>query len=391
MLKKRLISILFCIVFIFISWAQKSFSEPVVIGALWDLSGPEAQIGLCALQAARQAINNINSQGGIDGRPLKLYVADTAGSKKQLLIGAQVLVYQKHVLAILGPIHPELIKPLWNFCSIHQVPLIITCGDKNIFPIAGRSIYWIFSVSPPKSTIMKAIYRAIAKQGFKKAGILIESNKQDEEDSLWLRGYGLQYRIDIMGIKEFSPTDTDMTPQFKTLLSEGAQVVICWARSSKMNYVCQSAISTGATIAISPYTFNSVIPYNLSDLDMISALPPVLAPNLLDSNSTSNVPISLFYSQVKIRIEDVGPFGIMAAGCAWDGINLFTKAALATDYLTRGDIRESLESLKEPYIGVMGTFLPYKQDHCGLEVTSLLSLHWYDGMWHKIMSSINEY
>jgi len=389
-LKSKLFIVLFCLllgyhlVYPYKVFAQDA-STPVVIGALWDLSGPDAKIGLCALQAARQAVNDINSQGGINGRPLKLYVADTAGNRKQLLVGAQVLLYQKHVLAILGPTHSNLINSLWNFCSLHQVPLIITCGDHDIFPKINNNIYWVFSVSPPRSVIMKAIYKAIKKQGFKRAGILFENNKEGENACLWLRGYGLQYRVDIVGFKKFAPTDTDMTLQLKTLLSKGAQVVICWAQPSKVGYICQSSIMTGATIALSPYTFSPNIPYNLSELDMISAIPPILAPSLISNNSTSSVPVSLFYSQVKIRIEDVGPSGIMAAGCAWDGINLFIKAALNTKAFTRTDIRESLESFKEPYIGVMGTFLPYKQDHCGLEVSSLLSVHWYDGMWHKII------
>lgn len=381
-----LISFYFSFPYNLLAQSPPGSNEPVVIGALWDLSGPDARLGLCALQAARQAVNDINSQGGINGRPLKLYVADTAGLKKQLLAGARVLLYQKHVLAILGPTHPELITTLWNFCSIHQVPLILTCGDKDVFPLAGRSIYWVFSVSPPRSVIMKAIYKAITKQGFKRVGILVESTKKGEDASLWLKGYGLQYNIKLVGINEFASTDTDMTPQLKSLLAQGAQVVICWIDPSRVGYVCQSAILTGATIALPLCDFNKNIPFNLSELDMVSALPPILAPSLIDTNSSNYVPVSIFSTQVKINLEDVGPSGIMASGCAWDAINLFTKAALNTNYLTRADIRESLQSFKEPYVGVMGTFLPYRQDHCGLEVSSLLAVHWYDGIWHKISS-----
>lgn len=58
-------------------------NEAVKIGALYTLSGPIASYGEFQKRAAEFAVKQVNDAGGIDGKPVELYVEDTASDAKK--------------------------------------------------------------------------------------------------------------------------------------------------------------------------------------------------------------------------------------------------------------------------------------------------------------------
>ncbi len=52
---------------------------PVVIGAVLPLSGPAASVGAEVRDGLRLAVDRVNAEGGLNGRPLKLVIRDGAG------------------------------------------------------------------------------------------------------------------------------------------------------------------------------------------------------------------------------------------------------------------------------------------------------------------------
>jgi branched-chain amino acid transport system substrate-binding protein len=78
-----------------------STKGPIVIGAAVGLSGPLSQYDVPPLNAAKLAIRDVNARGGVDGRKLKLVVANTqsvpnqgpAAAQQVIGEGAKILVY----------------------------------------------------------------------------------------------------------------------------------------------------------------------------------------------------------------------------------------------------------------------------------------------------------
>lgn len=98
-------------------------NKPVNIGGLYILSGSAASYGEFASQGMRLAIEEINGEGGVLGRPLKLLMEDDQGRAATGIQAARKLVYQDNVSALIGldssgvalglvPVMPELETPL---------------------------------------------------------------------------------------------------------------------------------------------------------------------------------------------------------------------------------------------------------------------------------------
>ena len=76
----------------------------IVIGTIQDLSGPLAGYGKQARNGMLLRIEEINEQGGIHGRKIKLLVEDAAYDPKKAVLSAQKLVTQDKIFAMVGHI-----------------------------------------------------------------------------------------------------------------------------------------------------------------------------------------------------------------------------------------------------------------------------------------------
>jgi branched-chain amino acid transport system substrate-binding protein len=76
----------------------------IVLGSIQDLSGPIAGFGKQVRLGMLLRVDEINEQGGINGRKIKLIVEDSAYDPKKAVLAAQKLVNQDKIFAMVGHI-----------------------------------------------------------------------------------------------------------------------------------------------------------------------------------------------------------------------------------------------------------------------------------------------
>lgn len=76
----------------------------IVLGSIQDLSGPIAGFGKQVRLGMLLRVDEINEQGGVHGRKIKLVVEDSAYDPKKAVLAAQKLVNQDKIFAMIGHI-----------------------------------------------------------------------------------------------------------------------------------------------------------------------------------------------------------------------------------------------------------------------------------------------
>src|SRR4029450_8382718 len=61
-------------------WANAA-SDPIKVGIATDLTGPIGYAGNADANVARMVVKQINDAGGLLGRPLELFIEDTASNE----------------------------------------------------------------------------------------------------------------------------------------------------------------------------------------------------------------------------------------------------------------------------------------------------------------------
>ena len=106
----------------------------ITLGSIQDLSGPIAGFGKQSRLGMMLAVDEINEQGGINGRKLKLIVEDSAYDPKKAVLAAQKLVNQDKIFMMLGH--------LGTAQNLAAMPVQFEKNVINFFPItAAREMY----------------------------------------------------------------------------------------------------------------------------------------------------------------------------------------------------------------------------------------------------------
>jgi branched-chain amino acid transport system substrate-binding protein len=115
--------------------AQQGVSkDEILLGSIQDLSGPIAGFGKQARLGMLLAVDEINEQGGINGRKLKILVEDSAYDPKKAVLAAQKLVNQDKIFMMVGHIGTAQ--------NMAAMPVQFEKNVINFFPItAAREMY----------------------------------------------------------------------------------------------------------------------------------------------------------------------------------------------------------------------------------------------------------
>jgi branched-chain amino acid transport system substrate-binding protein len=106
----------------------------ILIGTIQDMSGPLAGYGKAARNGMLLRIDELNEQGGIHGRKLRLIAEDDGYDPKKALLAAQKLVNQDKIFIMAGH--------LGTAQNMAAMPVQFEKGVINLFPItAARQMY----------------------------------------------------------------------------------------------------------------------------------------------------------------------------------------------------------------------------------------------------------
>jgi branched-chain amino acid transport system substrate-binding protein len=122
-MKKLITFLLFTIIIL-----SCSKSDSIRVGVIVPKSGSLATYGIESMNGIEIAANKINSEGGINGLKIELFIEDNQGTTTESINAYKKLVTLKNVVAVIGPVtsgNGLAVKPL---VAQYKIPLISPTG-----------------------------------------------------------------------------------------------------------------------------------------------------------------------------------------------------------------------------------------------------------------------
>ncbi|HWA12926.1 MAG TPA: ABC transporter substrate-binding protein [Burkholderiales bacterium] len=119
-------------------------ADPIVVGLVDEVTGPQAEAGVLTAQGARLAVEEINAAGGILGRPVELQIEDNQSTNPGTVLAYSKLVSQK-VVAVLGPLRSTQVQAASPTIAKARIPAVIGGSDPSLTRVNNP---WIFRVRP---------------------------------------------------------------------------------------------------------------------------------------------------------------------------------------------------------------------------------------------------
>lgn len=364
--------------------------EPVKIGAFFALSGPAASIGAPTKLVALMVVDKINKEGGIQGRPIELILADTEGEPTKAVMAFKKFVNVDKVAAVVGPTRTGTGMAVKKQVEAAKMPTVMTVGGDPVI-MEGKvgkmdfgTAKYVFK-SPQRSAIaVKKVLGYLKAHKLTKIGLISASDGFGRDGSRWIAKLAPSYGITVVGTEQFNPKDVDMKSQLTKLAAAKPQAIVCWTIGPAAAIVSKNHHALGMK---APLVQCHGVPgpkyVQLAGAAAEGDLMPSTKLMVYESLPTSDPQKKVIADFVRLytdvyHYDKLYPINTHS-GYAWDAVYLLAGAMqkAGTD---PDKVRAALENTKG-YVGVSGIYNLSPQDHNGLGEDSMVMIQVKDGKY----------
>jgi branched-chain amino acid transport system substrate-binding protein len=382
MKKIRLAMVLSFVVFLAVGAA---WAEPIKIGAFFDLTGPSSAIGTPTKLVAEMVVKKINDEGGINGVPLQLVIADDEGDPTKAALIVKKFIESDKVVAIIGPTRTDTGMAAKPTIEEMKIPTVMTVGGDPV--IAGGKFgpfHWTFK-SPQRTTIaVKKVFAYLKQKGMQKIAIITAADGFGKDGKAALENLAAEYGIKIVAAESFQATDSDMTAQLINIKAASPDAIVCWTIGKAGSIVAKNVKQLGIQSPLFqchglPDPKYIELAGKASEGNIMPSTKLMVASQLPDTDPQKKV-IQEFIHLYKDVFHYDQQFPINThSGYAWDALYIVADAMkkAGTD---NEKLRDAIEKTTG-YVGVSGTYNITPEDHNGLGLDSMVLVQISDGQW----------
>jgi branched-chain amino acid transport system substrate-binding protein len=234
--------------------SSTSNSDPYVVGAVTSLSGSLAFIGNALKSGSAAYYNYVNSQGGVNGHPIKFIAEDDAsGDVNTALTATHQLVQQDGALVLSGWVLTNIESAVEPYAARQNVSMVVQGCDPTIADAASKVV---FCASLPENLEDQAEVQFAstkASSGPVKVAILsmdsVAQAQLEKRIAADAKAKGWQ-----VVLQQLVPlTASDMSAQASAVQSSGATIFIGSLDSQREQLFDKSLRSLGSKIPIVNY------------------------------------------------------------------------------------------------------------------------------------------
>ena len=197
----------------------------IVLGTAQDLSGPVVPFSKPAVNGMRMRIDEINDQGGIHSRKLKLVVEDHGYDPKKAVLAAQKLIQKDRIFAVVGPIGtPTAMAGMPIYLEKNVPHLFPLSAARQMFDPLHKLKYSVFATY--YEATRSGLKRLVKEKGLKRVCTLY----QDDDFGLKVKAGGEAALKDLgmtyAEVTTYKRGATDFSSQVQKMQGAGCDMVV---------------------------------------------------------------------------------------------------------------------------------------------------------------------
>ena len=225
-------------------------AEPVKVGFVAALSGQSAKSGEGIRRGLEVAIDEVNGQGGVLGRPLMLVSRDDESNPAKGQIAAREMIDREGVVALFGGLDSPVSQAIVPIANGAKVPFMGVWAAATGITRNGADPNYVFRVSAVDALVDVRLIAHVGTMGVQKPGLMLVNNGWGESNNAGLAAAAAAAGVTLAGVEKFDDKDVDMTPQLQRLRSAGADAIILVGNSAPGAQVVKSMQRMAWTVPI---------------------------------------------------------------------------------------------------------------------------------------------
>ena len=327
---------------------QQELPADIPIGCVMPLSSAPAG-GPNLIKAAQFAVDEINGQGGLDGKKLRLVVEDQGPSAATALYAVHKLVEEQKIQVIIGCVNSEDVMAAGPYLESKGVLLVSPSATSST--LGGYSwSKWAFRVCPSDSLQGGVVSMLIKDRGYKKVAMLIQDTVYGKGIEETAKEH-LKGSAEIVASLRYDPAKLSYLSELNTIKEAGPDCVLYVGLYTDGAVVYAQALKEGM----------DNIPWIAVDGSYDMPLEKYLdAARFMEKAVTGTVPVpdeqSPVYKAFAYNYKNTYQFDpTVYCDTVYDGINMIAMSLKKANTYNGGAIRDALLAVGNNYHGASGS------------------------------------
>lgn len=330
--------------------------DVIKVGVYGPFTGGSSPMGASMRDGVRLAAEEINANGGVLGKTIKLVERDDQATNER---GAQVmqdLVSDKKVVAVLGPINTGVALASYKYPMQAKIPLVINVST-------GAPVNELFKDNPDNYVFRIAasdniqaqmiVNEAVQTRGLNRVALLCDDTSYGQNGCYKMLEALTAKGITPVYVGKFKLKDTDMTPQLQEARARGAEAVLTYGIGPELAQVANGRNKLGWMVPmIASWTASMS---NFIDAAAANGNGVQMPQTFIQDAATTPKALS-FVNRFKRKYgADRIPSAVSAAQ-GYDSMHLLAMAIAQAGTTEGPKVKAALENLQMPYEGAIATF-----------------------------------
>jgi branched-chain amino acid transport system substrate-binding protein len=134
--------------------ARVPAGEPIRAGEITSITGKESTLGQANHMGTVLAVEQINAEGGLLGRPFEVISEDTASKDGESSTAVRKLISRDHVIAVLGEIASSRSLEAAPVCQALKIPMISPSSTNPKVTQVGNYIFRVCYIDPFQGPVL---------------------------------------------------------------------------------------------------------------------------------------------------------------------------------------------------------------------------------------------
>jgi len=224
--------------------------KPIIIGVTTQISGPCALEGLREKQGTLLAVEEINSKGGVLGRPLEVIILDTRYTIDGAISAANKLITNPEVVAVMAPCLSSACLALEDIFNKAGVAFIAGAQNHNLNKSKLGHPY--FFRSRPVDSFYGASLGIFVVKELKAKKVAIFYNNDDFGTGMKNTTKDAVEKLgaEVVILEGHNTGDKDVTGQILKIKKSGAEALIVWTHPAEGVIITRQAKELGLNIPL---------------------------------------------------------------------------------------------------------------------------------------------
>ena len=347
----------------------------IVVGMWAAMTGTTALIGTSERDGIQIGIDEVNAQGGINGRKLRLVAYDDAGTPQEALSAVRRLIDQDQVFALLAGSNAGATLPVMPLINRAKIPFIASvAAHRNLFVPFASTAFRIYANEVVQA--QRIVDYSVKEKHVQRPAIIYTSNDYGMGGVETVTAELKKANVALVASERYNQGDQDFSAQLLRIRQANPDSLYVWSFAAEAGIIVRQAnelglqvqmfggggtttplFPKGAGAAGEGFVAPWVFPYTE---DSIDAAPVTAYRKLLDKRYPSGLPAA------RPSLYDLAGYG---------AFKVFAEALRRIDgEPTRAGLVKALESLKGYDTGVLFPVTFSATNHEGTDQATVIAV-----------------